>query len=193
MMDWMQVLDQGFRMATDFASLVQKVIEIKNALATAEHPPAVAGPSGWGLLSMQPFTPRAPDPFAGGAQWMPQLQNLAAQFGNPWVPTQTAGFVGIDLTGVWAPPLNPLDQTYIREFGPYLNVVTGIAGMASGFGEGFFVPNHSAICVAGLYITGVPFEARARLLPNWVVQGVLTSVNPFGMPLEMPIFMAKMA
>ena len=58
-----------------------------------------------GMPPMQPFRPATQDPFQGGQQFLPQLKQMAAQFGNPWVAPQTQGIMGIDLTGIWSPPM----------------------------------------------------------------------------------------
>ncbi|MGH9962896.1 MAG: hypothetical protein ACREBC_38230, partial [Pyrinomonadaceae bacterium] len=99
--------------------------------------------------------PRISDTFAGGRQWLPELQDLGAQFGNPWVPGHTQGLPGIDLTGIWSDLQYPSVQTYIRQFGAYLNVIAGIGDVPAVFGEGLFDPSHSVVHVIGQNRAGI--------------------------------------
>ena len=55
-------------------------------------------------LRMQPFQPQVQDSFNGGQQWLSQLQDLARQNGNSWVPTSTRGLSGVNLMGIWSTP-----------------------------------------------------------------------------------------
>jgi hypothetical protein len=196
--DWsafFSTVSAGVKTANDVLSLINRFKQIGARPGAAMEPapsihPGVAQP---GLPPMQPFAPAAPDPFAGGAQWLPYLQQLAGQFGNAWVPAQTSGLFGIDLTGVWAPPMNPMEQTYLRQSGPYLNLITGLAGTPLALAEGIFIPRQSAIFVVGRYATGAPFQAQAQLMPDWTHQGMLAGTNPIGMPFQMPLYMRKIA
>lgn len=151
-------------------------------------PAATDQPSG-----MQPFRAQMQDPYAGGAQWLPEIQKVAAQFGNSWVPTQTQGLAGIDLTGIWCPPGNPMDQTYVRQFGPYLNLVAGIMGMQTAVGEGLFDPVHRSVYIIGVYYNGARVEVRSQLLPNWTMRGVMIVPGPMGFPVQMPHLAVKVA
>jgi hypothetical protein len=183
-------------LATSTNSVIEVIQKLKGLLKKAEHTPQAlqATPevyARWSPPPMQPFQPRVQDPFAGGNQWIPQLQSVAGQFGNPWVPTQTYGLLGVDLTGLWSPPMNMYDQTYIRQFGPYLNVIAGVGGMPTLYAEGVFDPSHSAIHVVGSYVNGAPMEGHAQLYPNWVLYGVMTTIGPFGQPMQVPTNMVK--
>jgi hypothetical protein len=120
-------------------------------------------------------------------------QSVAAQNGNPWVAQRTQGLLGIDLTGVWIAPLNPADQTYIRQFGTYINFVGGIGGIPTAFGEGLFDLSHLIIHLVGRNPMGAPFEIRSQLLPNWVIQGLGLTMEPFMQWVQIPITMAKVA
>ena len=151
-------------------------------------PATTAQPSG-----MEPFRPQMPDPYAGGNQWLPAIQQVAAQFGNAWVPTQTQGLAGIDLTGIWCPPGNPMDQTYIRQYGPYLNLVAGIMGMQTAVGEGLFDPVHRSVYIIGVYFNGARVEVRSQLLPNWTMRGVMIVPGPLGFPVQAPHLAVKVA
>lgn len=177
-----------------FVDLLQKT---KNLLSKAEAEPEVLQPSAeishhW-TPPMQPFQPRMADRFGGGGQWLPGLRNLAWQFGNPWVATQTQGFLGVSLTGIWVPPTLPSDQTYIRQFGPYLNIIAGIGGTPTVFAEGLFDPTHAIIHAIGRNFAGVPLEIHGQLLPNWTIQGVLLGMGPFNQPVQMGYVMMKIA
>lgn len=151
-------------------------------------PAATAPPS-----DMEPFRPQIADPYAGGNQWLPAIQQVAAQFGNSWVPTQTQGLGGVDLTGIWCPPGNPMDQTYIRQFGPYLNLVAGIMGMQTAVGEGLYDPEHRSVYIIGVYFNGARVEVRSQLLPNWTMRGVMIVPGPMGFPVKMPHIAVKVA
>ena len=196
--DWsalFSTVGAGIKTANDILSLIDRFKHLGNGpRPAAPAPPAMPGPVDWtSVPPMQPFTPRMQDPFAGGAQWLPWLQQLAGQFGNAWVPAQTSGLYGIDLTGLWVPPMNPLEQTYLRQSGPYLNLITGLAGTPIALAEGMFIPHQGAIHLVGRYATGAPFQVQAQLAPNWTIQGTLAGRNPFGMPFQMPLLVTKVA
>lgn len=183
--------------ATTANAVVELIQKVKGLLSEAESAPEMLKPTPeiharWSPPSMQPFYPKMPDPFGGGGQWLPELQNLAGQFGNPWVATRTQGLLGIDLTGIWSPPMNPIDQTYIRQFGPYLNLIAGVGGMPTLYAEGLLNPVYAIVHVVGRYVTGAPMESRVQLLPNWTLQGVMMTLGPFGQPAQVPILLAKM-
>lgn len=156
--------------------------------APPSAPATTAQPAG-----MEPFRPQIQDPYAGGNQWLPAIQKVAAQFGNPWAPTQTQGLAGIDLTGIWCPPGNPMDQTYIRQFGPYLNLIAGIVGMQTAVGEGLFDPVHRSVYIIGVYFNGARVEVRSQLLPNWTMRGVMIVPGPLGFPVQAPHLAVKVA
>lgn|ERR1700730_7697058 len=179
----------------DLLSLVQQA---KGFLCTNQSSPQMMAtppqsPMSWGMPMMNPFVPQMADPFQGGAQFIPWLTQLAEQNGNAWVPTQTMPLFGLNLTGIWCPPMNPTDQTYIRQYGPYLNVIAGLYGTPTFFGEGLFNIQQCQVHVVGRYLNGSPMEARAQLFPNWMMQGMMTIANPFGMPMQSPLFMGKVA
>ena len=103
----------------DTGQLLDKVQDVKQVLSM--DPGAVQAGSAHvdaNVLPMQTFQASMPDPYQGGAQWLPQLQQVAGQQGSPWVPTQTQGLAGIDLTGVWVPLGNPMEVDYVRQAGP---------------------------------------------------------------------------
>jgi len=184
--------------ATAGSALLKLLKETKEMLSSPEAPQELAQESPqtrilWAFPRMQPFQPQLADQFKGGAQWLPALQGVAAQNGNPWVAQNTQGILGIDLTGVWIAPINPADQTYIRQFGTYVNLVTGIGGTPTGFGEGLFDPSHLFVHFVGRNSAGGPFEFRGQLLPNWVIQGVGVTAGPFMQWVQIPITMAKVA
>ena len=181
--------------ANQILDVVHKVKDIMQASQT--NPNAAQGmPNnfpGQFTPQMQQFQAKQSDPFQGGQQWLPQLQQVASQFGNSWVPTQTYSFMGVDLTGLWSPPMNPYDQTYIRQYGPYLNVIAGVGGNPTLYGEGIFYPQQSMIHIVARSVQGFIVEARGQLFPNWTIQGVLIGPNMWGMPSQMPLFIAKIA
>jgi hypothetical protein len=180
--------------ATTTKDVADAIQAVKGLLPQAESAPETP-PSGITPLRMQPFHPQIPDTFAGGRQWLLGLQNLAAQFGNPWVPSHTQGFLGINLTGIWVAPRDFSDQTYIRQFGPYLNVIGGIGGVPTLFGEGLFDPKNNVMHILGQmnYIVSALVEIRAQLFSNWIVQGMLTTLGPSGRLGQSPFIMVKIA
>ena len=169
-------------------SLPGMIDQPSHAPQSPAAPATTAQPAG-----MEPFKPQIADPYAGGSQWLPAIQQVAAQFGNAWVPTQTQGLAGIDLTGVWCPPGNPMDQTYVRQYGPYLNLVAGIMGMQTAVGEGLFDPVHRSVYIIGVYFNGSRVEVRSQLLPNWTMRGVMIAPGPLGFPIQMPHIAVKYA
>ncbi|MFL5798336.1 MAG: hypothetical protein ACJ77A_10445 [Actinomycetota bacterium] len=144
------------------------------------------------VMPMQTFQAQAADPYQGGENWLPELQQVAAQHGSSWVPPQTQGLGGIDLTGVWMPPGGTGEVDYVRQAGPYLNMITGIGAMQTGYSEGLFDPTSGVVRLAGRYANGVPLEAQLQLFPNWTVQGWVAGMGPFG-PVTTPVFLMKVA
>ena len=177
------------RTTKDVVDAIQAVKGLMpQAGAVPQTPPSNATP-----MHMQPFHAQMPDTYAGGRQWLTDLKNVAGQFGNPWVPSRTQGFLGINLTGIWAHPQMLEDQTYIRQFGPYVNVVAGIAGIPMYLGEGLFDPASNIMYVLGQFMGGVPIEFRAQVFQNWTLQGVLRRLEPTGQFAGVPVVMAKIA
>ena len=187
--------------ATTGKSVLEFISKIKKSLSKEDSEVMFSGPAGqptgqpipFASPPMVPFQPQMHNPYGHGNQWIPGLQAVAQQHGNPWVPEATQPLLGVSLTGIWAPPGNPLDQTFIRQYGPYLNVIAGIAGIPTVFAEGLFDPTHGVIHVVGQNVSGAPFEARGQLLPNWFLQGWMTTIGPLGQPVQAPLFIGKVA
>ncbi len=174
--------------------VLELVNQVKNIMQNSQTTPNVfQGIPGQFTPQMQHFQAKMADPFQGQNPWLPQLQQVAQQFGNSWVPNQTYGLMGIDLTGLWCPPMNSYDQTYIRQYGPYLNIIAGVGGNPTLYGEGIFYPQQSMIQVVARSVQGFLVEARGQLFPNWTIQGILVAPNMWGMPTQMPLFIAKVA
>ena len=193
-------LDTIIKTGSDLVQLIQGVKGLlgkpgasPQAFQPQQQQQQQQGQAGWQAPAMQTFRPQMQDPYHGGAQWLPQIQQMAAQNGNAWVPQQTQGIGDVDLTGVWCPPGNPMDQTYIRQFGPYLNLVAGIMGMPTVVAEGLYDPVHRSVYIVGRYFNGAPVEVRSQLLPNWMLQGVMTVPGPMGFPMQMPHLAVKVA
>lgn len=186
----LSTIDTAFKTGSDFINLLNGV---KGFLQKAPPQAASAAPMPGQMPMMQPFRPQFADPFAGGQQFVPQLQQMAQRNGNGWVPMQVQPLGNINLTGVWCPPMNPMDQTYIRQYGPYLNIIAGVGGMPTLYAEGLLDPMQAMIIARGQYINGSMMEARLQLLPNWMLQGVLAAQGMFGMPMQTPILMGKVA
>ncbi len=191
-LDLLAGCDDFLRLGIDAVRLTQVITRFKQAAAN-QGPVVWAGLPAGPPVPMQQFRPQMADPFGGGGQWLPHLQAMAAGMGHAWVPEQTADFLGLDLTGIWAPPMNPADQCYLRQYGPYVNFIAGILGMPYAFGEGIFSPNVRAVFIQGRYVGGAPLQATAQLLPNWVLQGGLQTWNALGMPFQVPLYMARLA
>jgi hypothetical protein len=143
-------------------------------------------------MPMQAFQARTADPYQGGAQWLPQLRQVAAQQGSAWVPPHTEGLAGINLTGVWVPPGNTWERDYVRQTGPYLNMIIGVGAMQTGYSEGLFDPASGIVRLAGRYANGVPLQAQLQLFPNWTLQGWVSGMGPFG-PVTSPVYLMKAA
>lgn len=155
-----------------------------NASPTGLHP---------NIPQMATFNAQIPNIYGQGNQWLPNLQMIASQHGNPWVPTETKPLAGIELTGVWVIPSIMYYEVFVRQYGPYLNMVGVYSGMAVVFAEGLFDPTHRIIHSVGQNTYyGVPFETRGQLFPNWTVQGTMTWTSQWG-PSQMPYFMQKIA
>jgi hypothetical protein len=183
--------------ATTGNAVVELMDKIKKYLSKEDVEGMVSGQAGQPIHYASPpmtaFKPQMPNPYGHGNQWLPSLQALAQQHGNPWVPEATQPLLGINLTGIWVPPGNPYDQTFIRQYGPYLNVIAGVAGTPTVFAEGLFDPTHGVIHVVGRNMNGAPFEARGQLLPNWLLQGWMMTIGQFGQPVQAPYIMGKVA
>jgi hypothetical protein len=180
------------KLAVTTKEVANAIHAVKDLLAQAESIPATP-PSNMTPPPLQPFHPQISDPFAGGREWLPELQNLAGQLGNSWVPPRTQGLFGIDLTGIWSPPLNFSDQTYLRQFGPYLNFIAGIGGLPLGFGEGLFDPSTCVMHILGRGIAGVPMDMHGQFFPNWTIQGTMRTQGSFGQLIQLPTLMMKIA
>jgi hypothetical protein len=180
----MSVISAVGTAATTGNALLDMISKVKGLLKT-ESPHNLMAPLpdprvNWAPPPMQQFQPREHDPYSGGGQWLPQVRAVAVQQGNPWVPPSTAGFLGIDLTGVWAPPGNPLDLAYLRQFGPYLNLIAGIGGQPTLIAEGLYDPTTRSIRLAGRNFAGFPVECSAQLFPDWTIRGMMVAASPLG-------------
>ena len=151
--------------------------------------------SQWQALRLDAAHPPASAGWVTGQQARPsvatEIIQVAAANGDSWVPETTAGFGGIDLTGVWCPPMNFYDRCTIRQSGAYLNVAAMIGGMMTFAGEGLFDPRTRAIGFAGRYANGAPAAVRAQLLPNGMITGTLSVQNPWGVPMANPLFLQR--
>lgn len=137
------------------------------------------------LRRQEPATART------GAPWLGEVQHVAAANGDPWVPQRTAGHLGTDLTGVWCPPMNPMDRCAVRQSGRYLNVTAMAGGVPIFVGEGLIDPHAGLLGFAGRYANGSPAAVQARLLPGPIINGVLTVQSPWGYPMSNPLFLQR--
>ena len=142
---------------------------------------------------MAPFQAQIVDPYNGGGQWLPHLSSMAARQGNGHIPTETFGIGGVELTGIWTPPGNPYDQTYLRQSGPYVNVIAGLSGFPTLLAEGIMDPASGLIVLAGRNAMGLPVHSQLQLMPNWVMQGSIAVLAAMGMPVSNPVVMTKAA
>jgi hypothetical protein len=192
-MDLMELVGNVHTVVTTVGDIVGTINKFKGLAQSGKADARAFAAPAAGAPAMAQFQPQMRDPYGGGGQWLGQLQGVAAEHGNSWVPPQTAGLMGIDLTGVWSPPMNPMDQTYIRQYGPYLNVIAGIGGVPTFMAEGLFDPGSLVLRVVGRQSTGAPAEANAQLMPNWMMHGTMTGTNPWGMPMMVPLMMQRVA
>ncbi len=142
-------------------------------------------------IQMNSFQSQIDDPYNGGAQWVDSLHSITSQSGNSWIPKQTRGFAGIDLTGIWGTPSNPYDQTYIRQYGPYLNIIAGICGTPTVYAEGIFNPQNGAIEFTGINFEGMQVTAQLTLLPQWTIKGTMSVQTLFNIPIHAQIDIIK--
>jgi hypothetical protein len=133
----------------------------------------------------------APSFQQAGPALAPEVRQVAAANGAAWVPETTAGYGGIDLTGVWCPPMNFFDRCVIRQSGAYLNVAAMMGGTMTFAGEGLFDPQARALAFAGRYANGAPAQVRGQLLPNGMINGVLAVQQPWGFPMTNPLFLQR--
>lgn len=170
----------------DFLRFVREAKAQWRHARTGESHAAALRP-GWGAGYSGPVSYRS-----AGPSLAVEVRRAAAANGDPWVPDTTAGFGGIDLTGVWCPPLNAYDQCAIRQSGAYLNVAAMIGGMMIFAGEGLFDPRTRALAFAGRYANGAPAQVRGQLLPTGLINGVLAVPNPWAVPMTNPLLLQRM-
>jgi hypothetical protein len=88
--------------------------------------------------------------------------------------------------------MNAFDQCVLRQSGAYLNVSAMFGGAMVFAGEGLFDPRTSALGFAGRYANGAPAQVRAQLMPNGMINGILTVANPWGFPMSNPLVLQRM-
>jgi hypothetical protein len=131
---------------------------------------------------MDEHLPEVGDPYDGGVRWIQDLQTLARRQGNPWVPWESHDLLGVDLGGIWRDSLDDADRTYIRQFGPYLNVIMGIGGEPRLLAEGLYDPFHSRIAFVGSTLIGNACAGWAQLQRHWILDGEIETSGFFGAP-----------
>ena len=146
-------------------SLIQNVKELLSEVESEKDPQLVTP------LLMQPFRPVITDTYNKGRYWLPEIKKLAEQYGNPWVPRDTRGLSGINLTGIWVSDPNWREKTYIRQFGPYLNFIGGITETRTWYAEGLFDPHTGVLHVVGQFYNRGPFEIKTKLYTDWSLHG----------------------
>lgn len=106
----------------------------------------------------------------------PILTNVAQANGDPWVPQQTLGLNGIDLTGVWSPYHSPGVpvlgiRAIIRQSGPYLNLLIINNGYVTLCAEGILNPINWFITLAG-QANGETIKLNLQFYyPDWSLWG----------------------
>ncbi len=131
---------------------------------------------------MDEHLPLVGDDYEGGLRWVPELTATARQLGKDWVPRTNHDLLGVDLHGIWSDSLDDTDRTYIRQFGPYLNLVMGIGGEPRLTAEGLYDPFHSRIAFVGRTLIGNRCAGFAQLQRQWVLDGEIESAGFFGAP-----------
>ena len=150
-MDFFSLLSDLGGIAQGVGAVVDVVVKVKqNFFDDPQQMRNIPAEPDWMISQMTSCQAGAADPYHGGTQWLPHLTNMAAQQGSGHIPHETFGIGGVDLTGVWTPPGNPFDQTYVRQSGPYLNVIAGLSGMPTLLAEGVLNPVNGAIFLAAL-------------------------------------------
>jgi hypothetical protein len=193
--DILQIVQGVGTVASTAKDVIALIQETKKLLKASTQTPLQSAPPPHpgNTMTMQAFHAQMPDPYQGGTQWIPQLQNLAQHTGNSWVPPQTEGILGINLTGIWCPPGNFMDQTYIRQYGTYLNLIAGIGGTPTLYGEGLLNPQNGALFFVGRNLMGASTSFQGQLFPQWIIQGSLQVQNFFGIAVPLPILIGKIA
>src|SRR5215472_1289982 len=102
--DLLTFLDGALKLGTDVTSFVSAVARLKQQLGSQ--------------------VPTAAAPMA-----MP-AQGHAVQVAAPWAQQPVAAPMQVPalLSGVWAPPMSPLEQVQIQQFGPYVQLVSSMNG-----------------------------------------------------------------
>jgi hypothetical protein len=183
----------GSNSSGDIAQVLQQVKVVLQQGRVDSFAPNVPAEQEPFRPSMQSFQAQQQDPYQQGNQWLGHLQNVAMANGNPWVPQHTQGFYGVDLTGVWASFMNPAQQTYIRQYGPYLNIIAGIGGFQTSYAEGVVNPLNWNVSFIGRFFNGLPSEASCQLFADWSLRGQQLGFDPFGNRIPMPIHLQKVA
>ncbi|MFH2010700.1 MAG: hypothetical protein ABI333_29130 [bacterium] len=169
--------------ADSITALVQSV---KDALKDEEYGAGVleaAAASPWiRPPRMDEYLPEVGDSYGGGSPWLPDLRSLAASLGSSWVPTRNHDLLGVDLSGIWRASLDENDRTYIRQFGPYLNLVMGLSSEPRATAEGVYDPFHSRIVFVGRTLLGASCTGYAQLHKHWLLDGELQTFGFFGDP-----------
>jgi hypothetical protein len=183
-----EFVDSGGELLGDVSQLLSGILKVKSQWQQLRGGRAQPGGTLPSWTGNYPAASRVPNP---GPPVAAEVRQVAAVNGNPWVPDTTAGFGGIDLTGVWCPPMNFYDRCVIRQSGPYLNVAAMIGGMMTFAGEGLVDPGSRVLAFAGQYANGAPAQVRAQLLPNGAISGMLAVANPWGVPMTNPLFLQR--
>ena len=196
MMGILELVSAVGTVASTGNSIIQLINHVKPLLKEEESNPfAFQGQpqaAAWSDPRMQPFHPQQSNPFGQGQQWVPQLEQMAQSHGNGWVPQRTQPLYQFSLTGVWCSPPNWNFQTYIRQFGPYINLVAGIGGQVAAYAEGLLNPTNWCIYIVG-YEQNMPVEIRAQVYSNWTIQGTKLVPGQFGQPTFFPFMIGRIA
>ncbi len=176
-------------------NVVQIIHSVKQVLKSdgSNHS---ASPTGTGqqapsFQATPSYQPQYANPQPQDPSWQ-QLQQVAQQHGDPWLPTQTQGWNGYDLTGLWVSMINPGGQINLRQSGPYLTVVASAFGIPNGFGEGVINPATWFVSIIGQNAMGMPIEVQAQFYSDWTLQGQQCSIDPFsGMMMSAPFAFRK--
>ncbi len=163
------------RSGSDLVGLIQKV---RGLVGSNQHEAPNAPPS----VRMLQFA--AAGQQGGGRQHAAaSFGAFGAQYGVPVPAAPPMAIGGIDLSGLWlAPGPQGLASVYLRQFGPYLNVVFGMNQMPTGIGEGVFNPMNGAVQLVGQFPqTGLRCEWVAQVQPNWTIVGQASVFDAFGL------------
>ena len=148
-------------------------------------------PAGSPVRVMGPFRPggAAPGPIPMSTDYL----SLASNVPGAWVPGPSEGICGINLTGVWGVVGDLGNITFIRQFGPFFNVIKPAMRNPPLYAEGVFNPATGYLFFTGQHVPGPPAGFEGYLHPNWTIGGTLVRMTPHGQVIPIPLNLMRFA